>query len=186
MDPRPKTTASAAPSKSSSVGGTDPDFPPVGDIQMSKAKGTYNTYKLELSYGQIMAIRQALEAKHDDPIADELLAMFDYYMRELPGPGEDEEAAKKQSEDAKAAEDDFPIPMPPEDEGDGVEGASGDEGDGAEGEGGEVPTEDLPELGDADASAGEDSVEAALSAVDEEDRLNADQDSALPPEPPAE
>lgn len=98
------------------------NFPPVGDIKMSKVKGTYNTYKLELSYGQIEAIKQALEAKHDDPLADELLAMFNYYAAELPGPGEDEESAEERGAAANAAEEDFPLPMPP-----GQETAVGDE-----------------------------------------------------------
>lgn len=113
------------------------NFPPVGDIKIAKAKGTYNTYKLELSYGQMECIVQALEGKHDDAIADELLAMFHYYMHELPGPGEDEEKAEQRKDAVTGdggGDDDLPVPMPP--------------GEGGELEGGDA--EPLPELPDED------------------------------------
>jgi len=104
---------------------------PVGDIKMSKAKGTYNTYKLEMSMGQLEVIRTALEGNHADPVSDELLATLTYYMDKLPGPGEEEEEAEArvnpQAAAAKAAkaaglpgaetpdaeESDSPLPKPP-------------------------------------------------------------------------
>src|SRR5579885_1222091 len=94
---------------------------PVGDIEMSKVKGTYNTYKLQLSMGQIEVIMNALEANHADPVSDELLATFQYYVKQLPGPGEDEEkfeAEKKALEGGATAGEggemeETPIPMPP-------------------------------------------------------------------------
>lgn len=89
---------------------------PVGDIEMSKVKGTYNTYKLQLSMGQIEVIMNALEANHADPVSDELLATFQYYIKELPGPGEDEEefeAQKKALENPGGAGEEEAIPMPP-------------------------------------------------------------------------
>jgi len=92
------------------------NLPPVGDIKLSKVKGTYNTYKLELSMGQIEAIRNALEKDHADPISDELLAIFSYYVEKVPGPGEEEEDLKAREGHPGAAADeegDFPIPMPP-------------------------------------------------------------------------
>lgn len=164
----------------------DPNFPPVGDIQMSKSKGTYNTYKLELSFGQIEAIRQALKAKHDDPIADELLAMFEYYMRELPGPGEDEEVQKDRQAAAQTAEDDFPIPMPPGSDTMAEEpGAPGED---------EVPTEKLPKLGaapdegeaPAEAAGGEDEIDAAMRDVEGMDGMEDAESDTEVPEPPAE
>lgn len=88
-------------------------FPPVGDIKLSKTAGTYNTYKMELSFGQLEAIKAALQAKHDDAIADELLVMLDYYSQELPGPGEEKEDTKARDKGVEDAESDFPIPMPP-------------------------------------------------------------------------
>jgi hypothetical protein len=92
------------------------NLPPVGDIKLSKVKGTYNTYKLELSMGQIEAIRNALEKDHADPISDELLAIFSYYVEKVPGPGEEEDDLKAREEHPGMAADeegDFPIPMPP-------------------------------------------------------------------------
>lgn len=92
------------------------NLPPVGDIKLSKVKGTYNTYKLELSMGQIEAIRNALEKDHADPISDELLAIFTYYVEKVPGPGEEEEDLKMREQHPGQAADeegDFPIPMPP-------------------------------------------------------------------------
>jgi hypothetical protein len=97
---------------------------PVGDVKMTKSKGTYNTYKLELSMGQLEVILNALEKNHDDPVADELLATFQYYIDKLPGPGEEEEEAEArnnpQAAAAKAAGgeealpgEETPIPMPP-------------------------------------------------------------------------
>ena len=83
---------------------------PVGDIKMTKVAKSYNTYKLELSMGQLEVIRTALEAKHDDPVSDELLATLTYYMERLPGPGEEEET--KQNKGGEDTETDSPIPLP--------------------------------------------------------------------------
>lgn len=66
--------------------------------------------------GQIEAIRNALEKDHADPISDELLAIFSYYVEKVPGPGEEEEDLKAREEHPGMAADeegDFPIPMPP-------------------------------------------------------------------------
>lgn len=101
------------------------NLPPVGDIQLSKIKGTYNSYKMELSYGQLEAIRSALEKDHAEPVSDELLQILHYYMDKLPGPGEEEEDIKARDEASKAGtagledDDDSPLPAPPgmEDEG---------------------------------------------------------------------
>jgi hypothetical protein len=117
-------------------------MPPVGDIQLKKKSGTYNTYTIQLSYGQIEALRQALEADHANPIGDELKALFDYYINSIPGPGEEEEDVKARDEQAaiangqatSAAEDDNPIPMPPSGEEDGGEITVA--GEGPEGMGG--------------------------------------------------
>jgi hypothetical protein len=100
------------------------NMPPVGDIQLKKKSGTYNTYTIQLSYGQIEALRQALESDHANPIGDELKALFDYYINSIPGPGEEEEDVKARDEQAAiasgqaqdAGDDDSPIPMPPGDD----------------------------------------------------------------------
>jgi hypothetical protein len=72
--------------------------------------------------GQIEAIRAALEKDHADPISDELLAIFTYYVEKVPGPGEEEEDLKaREGHPGMAADEegDFPIPMPPQDGTDG-------------------------------------------------------------------
>lgn len=120
------------------------NMPPVGDIQLKKKSGTYNTYTIQLSYGQIEALRQALEADHANPIGDELKALFDYYINSIPGPGEEEDDVKAREEQAAIAngemaaatgDDDNPIPMPPGDEGGGEITVAG-EGEDMGGEGG--------------------------------------------------
>jgi len=93
---------------------------PVGDIQMTKKKQSYNSYQLTLSMGQLEVILNALENNHDDPVADELLATFHYYIEKLPGPGEEEEDTKAAATGKGAGEmpgEETPIPMPPGKEG---------------------------------------------------------------------
>lgn len=137
---------------------------PVGDVKMTKVKGTYNTYKLELSMGQLEVILTALERNHDDAVSDELLSTFHFYLEKLPGPGEDEDEfdAKKEAEAGGGMEGDTPLPMPPGQEGGEPEnmealprpggapaggagpevGLPGDEGEEAAGAGGPPPPED--------------------------------------------
>lgn len=126
---------------------------PVGDIEMSKVKGTYNTYKLQLSMGQIEVIMNALEANHADPVSDELLATFQYYVKQLPGPGEDEEkfeAEKKAMEGGAAGgeTEETPIPMPPG-------GTAGTPPAGAEEEATFMPEEEPGEPAAMEAPTGE-------------------------------
>lgn len=140
----PKPAAPAKPGAGAAL--QDPTkttngLPPVGDIQLKKKSGTYNTYTIQLSYGQIECIRQALEKDHASPIADELKALFDYYLQTLPGPGEEEEDVKARDAMVSGGQgeeggegDDVPLPMPPGEEDDGEvtvagEGPEGDFGD---------------------------------------------------------
>src|SRR5919108_1978230 len=69
-------------------------------IAKAKYKGqpTYNDYELEISFGQLIAIRDALEKAHADPVSDEILAELNYYLAQVPGPGEDEAEHKKSAE----------------------------------------------------------------------------------------
>jgi hypothetical protein len=146
MDAEP---SAPAPARGGSSGGGDAttnastNFPPVGDIKLNKSKGTFNTYKLELSYGQIECIRQALEKDHANPIADELLQMFNYYISTVPGPGEEEDDVKARAESSaigqklgqEEEDDGMGLPMPPGQEqeqgttvaGEGPEGGAGDD-----------------------------------------------------------
>lgn len=128
------------------------NFPPVGDIQIKKKAGTYNTYNWTLSYGQMEAIKNALEKDHSNPIADEMLAMLAYYIPNVPGPGEEEEDVKAREERAaiqqgNAEEEvDGMLPAPPNEEiddtitvaGEGPEGGFEDEASFEE----EVPMDD--------------------------------------------
>lgn len=126
-------------------------FPQVGDIKLSKVSGSYNTYRMELSFGQLEAIKVALEAKHDDSISDELLTMIQYYSTELPGPGEEKEDKEGRQKGAEAAEEDFPIPMPPGRE-TAVAGPDTGEGDAGPDE------EEMPSQGGKGAAARETSM----------------------------
>ena len=117
------------------------NFPPVGDIQIKKKSGTYNTYTWTLSYGQMEAIKIALEKDHSNPIADEMLAMLAYYIPNVPGPGAEEEDVKAREERAaiqtgeQDSEADGMLPAPPNEEiddtitvaGEGPEGGFEDE-----------------------------------------------------------
>ena len=66
---------------------------------------SFNDYQVELSYGQLVAIRNALEAKHDDPLSDELYAEINYYLQNIPGPGESSDAFKEERDMAKKTQD---------------------------------------------------------------------------------
>lgn len=169
-------------------GQTPSNLPPVGDIKLTKVKETFNTYKLELSYGQIEAIQQALEKDHANPISDELLAIFGYYLAKVPGPGQDEEA--KNAETAAPAVDagfggqggqggpiadlggqgGEPLPLPPEDDGMGDEGFEPG-----------APEGDLPPEG----APGEEDIDSALPPPPSEAPGEEDEGAELP-EPKAE
>lgn len=85
-------------------------------MKLEKIKKTYNDYKLELSWGQIEAIANALSQNHSDPLADELFAEWQWYMERVPGPGEDEEeleAEAKAAEEGAVEGEDIPVAMPP-------------------------------------------------------------------------
>lgn len=87
---------------------------------IKKKADTYNTYTLEVSWGQLEAFRAALEADHTDPVRDETCAELAWYMDRIPGPGQEEKEIEAQQKMAKqggqpgAVEgEDIPIPMPP-------------------------------------------------------------------------
>lgn len=83
-------------------------------MEFKKVKDSYNTYTCKMSFGQLVAIRNALEKDHADPVSDEIYAEINYYLNNLPGPGEDpddfkeekregEEAKKKEREEKREA-----------------------------------------------------------------------------------
>lgn len=116
---------------------------------------SFNDYGVEMSYGQLVAVRNALEKDHADPLSDELYAEINYYLQNVPGPGESSDAFKAERDAAKKTKDeagdevsgeDAPatdteleagLPAPPSDDDEdlgapmgttGEEGGEGDEG----------------------------------------------------------
>jgi hypothetical protein len=76
--------------------------PLLQEVEIDKVKGSYNDYELRLSFGQLKAIRNALEKDHADPISDELFDAIAFYMAgNIAMPGEDQSATEK----AKDSED---------------------------------------------------------------------------------
>jgi hypothetical protein len=88
---------------------------------ITKVKGTYSEYTCKVSFGQLKALRDSLERDHSGPVADEMYKALDYYLAQLPLPGEDgdkkkeeekaakesdKEAAKEEMKDAEVATDD--------------------------------------------------------------------------------
>jgi hypothetical protein len=139
-------------------------------IQKMKFDGmdSFNDYKVEMSYGQLVAIRNALEKDHSDPLSDELYAELNYYLQNVPGPGESSDAFKAERDAAKKTQgeageevtgDEAPatdteleagndtLPPPPSDEDEDLGaplGTTGGEGE----EGGEGAVDAGPKLSD--------------------------------------
>lgn len=107
---------------------------------------TFNDYQVELSFGQLVAIRNALEKDHADPLSDEAYAELNYYLQNIPGPGEDSGEFKAERTATKKTEGDAgkemepgeappneteleagKLPPPPDEEAFGEEGAPGGE-----------------------------------------------------------
>lgn len=72
-------------------------------MKITKQNETYDTYRVEISMGQLLGIRDALRSNHAGPVSDEMLKEIDWYLNQLPGPGETKD-------DIKAAQDGAPIP----------------------------------------------------------------------------
>jgi hypothetical protein len=58
-------------------------------MKIDKIKDQVNGYKCELSFGQLVAIKNALAQRHADPISDELFFELSTYLDMLPQPGEE-------------------------------------------------------------------------------------------------
>ena len=63
----------------------------IVEMKVDKTSGQFNTYRLELSYSQLIATRDALRDSHTSPLADEMLTEIDWYLDEVPRPGEDKD-----------------------------------------------------------------------------------------------
>lgn len=70
-------------------------------MEIKKKKQTFNTYVCEISFGQLVAIKNAMAKEHSDPLADELYSELTWYLDNVPGPGESEEDIKKEEEAAE-------------------------------------------------------------------------------------
>jgi len=68
-------------------------------MQVKKKKGSFNDYELNMSWGELEAIRDALSQHHTGPIADELFAGIIWSMERLPKPGEDEDSKEGDGEE---------------------------------------------------------------------------------------
>lgn len=64
-------------------------------MEIKKVSGGFNSYRAELSYGELQAIAAALEKSHFGPVADELYSGLRFYLDKLPRPGEDEDDDKE-------------------------------------------------------------------------------------------
>lgn len=153
---------------------------------IKKKANSYNDYTCEFSWGQLVAMRNALADNHSDPVADELYAGISWFFDNIPGPGESEEDLKKEEEAAASgmaspeagegqpltprADDLLPAP-PGEGEGAGMEpeGLEGEPGElGEPGEPGAGPTEYRP--GEEPGGPGEEELGEPVGAGAEANR----------------
>lgn len=74
-------------------------------MKVKKIKDTYNDYQVEMSFGQLQAIKNALANDHSDPLSDELYAELEWYLQNVPGPGESEDDLKAAEEAGKSGLD---------------------------------------------------------------------------------
>jgi len=70
-------------------------------MKIDKVSGSFNTYKMEVSFAEVVAIETALAANHDGVVADELYAGIEWFLKRLPRPGEDEEKVKAEQKGEK-------------------------------------------------------------------------------------
>lgn len=102
-------------------------------MKIQKDEKSYQDYKLTISYGQLIAIRDALTAAHAEPMADEILQEISFYLENVPGPGESKEEFEAREATGKEIEDGANAPasdLPPEGapgEPGGVPSAEGEE-----------------------------------------------------------
>lgn len=61
-----------------------------------KSNDTFNIYTAEFSWGQLIALHSALQKDHSGPVLDEIFAELDFYVNELPKPGEEKEKKKEE------------------------------------------------------------------------------------------
>ncbi len=78
-------------------------------MKLSKVNGTFDVYRAEVSYAELIAIQTAAQ-KAPGPVTDELAKAIDWYIQnELPAPGQDKKD-RSVTDDADAS-----VPAPPGD-----------------------------------------------------------------------
>lgn len=72
-------------------------------MEITKAPSKFNTYRMELSFGELVALENAMADNHAGPVADELWAGMRWYLDKLPKPGEDGKGGEEGEEGALGA-----------------------------------------------------------------------------------
>lgn len=84
-------------------------------MKLKKQGGQFNTYNAELTYGEILVLRNALaKSPGMGPEADEMLEGFAWYLDKMPEPGEEGDKKEGTSDNpnvAKEKADDALSPM---------------------------------------------------------------------------
>lgn len=85
-------------------------------MEISKKNDSYDTYNVKLSKAELDAIATALKKNHSDPVADEMNRSIEWYLSELPGPGEskDSEGEEISAAGASVGEDEFSLDSLPD------------------------------------------------------------------------
>lgn len=75
-------------------------------MKIKKTTGQYNTYGAELTYGELLHIRDALAANPGmGPEADEMLEGFNWYLEKMPEPGEESDKKEGTSDNPNMSKD---------------------------------------------------------------------------------
>ena len=75
-------------------------------MKIKKKADTYNTYTIDdVSFGEMVAIRNALKTTSSDALTDEISATIDWSLDNIPLPGEDEADFKAKKEQEETPED---------------------------------------------------------------------------------
>lgn len=84
-------------------------------MKLKKQAGQFNTYSAELTYGEILVLRNALQKSPGmGPEADEMLEGFNWYLEKMPEPGQEGDKKEGTSDNpnmAKSEADDALSPM---------------------------------------------------------------------------
>lgn len=75
-------------------------------MKLKKQNGQFNTYSAELTYGELLLLRNALHKSPGmGPEADEMLEGFNWYLDKMPEPGEDTDTKDGMSNTPNMAKD---------------------------------------------------------------------------------